>query len=119
MAYIFLQSGASDASVRSSAGLTLKNSVRFEYGKIPVASLEYIKAASFHGLRDSEDLIRSIAGNIITSIIYRGGLMSWPEALPRLMQLLDDPNDQVHEVGPTSPIFAAKLKPLGRLECTC
>lgn len=98
LAYIFLQEGASDNSVRSAAGLLLKNNVRFEYGQIPPESLQYLKEASFHGLRDTETLIRSIAGNIITSIIYRGGVMSWPEALPRLMQMLDDPNDQVNEV---------------------
>ena len=61
--------------------------------------MQYLKEASFHGLSASEPLIRSIAGNIITSIIYRGGVMSWPEALPRLMQLLEDPNDNVKEVG--------------------
>lgn len=98
LAHIFLQVGAADTSIRSAAGLLLKNNVRFEYGKIPSESLEYVKEASFHGLQDVEPLIRSIAGNIITSIIYRGGIMSWPEALPRLMQLLDDPNDQLNEV---------------------
>lgn len=59
----------------------------------------YVKEASFHGLSDGETLIRSIAGNIITSIIYRGGIMAWPEALPRLMRLLDESNDRTNEVG--------------------
>jgi len=93
-----LQAGGPDDTVRSAAGLLLKNNVRFEYGKIPEASLQYLKEASFHGLRDTTDLIRSISGNIITSLIIRGGLLSWTEALPRLMTLLEDPDEKLSEV---------------------
>ena len=98
LAYIFLQADKTDTSIRSASGLLLKNNARYEYGKIPVESFTYIKEAAFHGLRDEEPLIRSIAGNIITSIILRGGVLGWPDALPRLMQLLDESDSRLNEV---------------------
>lgn len=97
LAYIFLQPGATETSIRSAAGLLLKNNVRYEYPNIPPDSLQHVKGAAFQGLRDPEPLVRSIAGNIITSIIYRGGVMSWPDALPSLLQLLDDSDEQLAE----------------------
>lgn len=98
LAHIFFHPGATETSLRSAAGLVLKNRVRFEYPEISLTSLAYIKEAAFVALSDTEALIRSIAGNLITAIIHRGGLMEWPEALPRLMQLLDDSQEMTCEV---------------------
>ncbi|BFZ54125.1 hypothetical protein PYCC9005_001157 [Savitreella phatthalungensis] len=114
LAYIFLQPGATETSIRSAAGLLLKNNVRFEYPTISPDSLAYVQEASFQGLRDDEHLIRSIAGNIITSIIYRGGVRSWPDALPYLMQLLDDADDRLVDgaIGALSKICEDSAKEL-------
>ncbi|ORY86089.1 armadillo-type protein [Protomyces lactucae-debilis] len=97
LAHIFLHPGAAETSLRSAAGLLLKNIVRFEYPEIPPPSLAYIKETAFAGLNDGEALIRSISGNLITATIHRGGIREWPEALPRLMQLLDDSNETTCE----------------------
>ncbi|KAL2313475.1 Importin subunit beta-2 [Schizosaccharomyces pombe] len=86
-------------SIRSAAGLLLKNNVRvssLESGS-GLQSLDYTKSTVIRGLCDPEQLIRGISGNVITTIISRWGISTWPEVLPQLMEMLSSPASTTQE----------------------
>ncbi|EMR10996.1 hypothetical protein PNEG_00598 [Pneumocystis murina B123] len=97
LANIFLEANKSDISIRSTAGLLLKNNINMFFSQISNDVLMYLKEASFNGLSDSQQLIRSIAGNLITTIIRKGGIINCPEILPKLMQMLESPDISTQE----------------------
>jgi hypothetical protein len=80
--------------VRSAAGIMLKNNVRSEWKAIPESNLQLIKLAVPMCLQDKNSQIRNFAGNIATEIVRRGGLLSWPELLPQLLDLVNDTSGQ-------------------------
>ena len=80
--------------VRSAAGIMLKNNVRSDWKSIPEDSLPLIKMAVPIGLRDKNPQIRNYAGNIATEIIKRGGLLSWADLLPQLMEMIGNTSGQ-------------------------
>ncbi|KAI9019805.1 Transportin-PC [Hyaloraphidium curvatum] len=88
LVYILTQMPTQQANVRTVAGLLLKNLLRVNWDTIPPDVVEYVKACVLQALGDSEELVRSTAGTVITTIISRGGLLSWREVMPRLMELL-------------------------------
>lgn len=92
LASIFIEADKSDISVRSAAGLLLKNNINMFFSQISNDVLIYLKEASISGLSDTQQLIRSISGNLITTIIKKGGIMNSPDILPKLMQMLESPN---------------------------
>ena len=73
--------------IRSSAAINLKNSVKTSYRTIPEASQGYIRSSVLHCLEDPNSQIRNFAGNVITEIVQRGGILGWPELLPQLLSL--------------------------------
>lgn len=81
--------------VRSAAGIMLKNNVRTEWKSIPESSLQLIKLAIPMGLEDKNSQIRNFAGNIATEVIRRGGLLSWPDLLPKLLDLIGNSSGNV------------------------
>jgi transportin-1 len=81
--------------VRSSAALMLKNHIKTGFKQIPESSLQLIKMAVPLGIQDKNPQIRNYAGLIATELIRRGGLMSWPELLPELLNLLSNEGGQV------------------------
>ena len=87
------------ANVRTVAGLLLKNLLRVHWERIPKGVIEYVKACVLQAVGDQEELVRSTAGTVITTIISRGGLLSWREVMPRLMELLGHQDIRVVEVG--------------------
>ncbi|KAM5356421.1 hypothetical protein ACJ41O_003067 [Fusarium nematophilum] len=80
--------------VRSAAGIMLKNNVRTDWKSIPESSLEFIKLSVPICLQDKNSQIRNFAGNIATEVICRGGLLGWPELLPRLLDLVGNSSGQ-------------------------
>ncbi|KAF4344257.1 Importin subunit beta-2 [Fusarium beomiforme] len=80
--------------VRSAAGIMLKNNVRSEWKNIPESNLQLIKLAVPMCLQDKNSQIRNFAGNIATEIVRRGGLLSWPELLPQLLDLVGNTSGQ-------------------------
>ena len=78
--------------VRSSAAISLKNSVKSTYRSIPQANQAYIRGSVLSCLEDPNVQIRSFAGNVITEIVQQGGVLGWPELLPELLALAS--NDQ-------------------------
>ena len=73
--------------VRSSAALSLKNNIKACYKDIPEPSHAYIRAAVLECLQDPNPQIRSFAGTVITETVQRGGVLGWPELLPKLFSI--------------------------------
>lgn len=80
--------------VRSAAGIMLKNNIRTEWKSIPESSLQLIKLAVPMCIQDKNSQIRNFAGNIATEVIRCGGLLSWPEVLPQLLDLVSNTSGQ-------------------------
>ncbi|KUJ21086.1 ARM repeat-containing protein [Mollisia scopiformis] len=72
-------------AVRSAAAVMLKNNIRTGYKTIPPASLALVRSSVPLALQDKNASIRSYAGNVITEIVSRGGILGWPEILPQLL----------------------------------
>ncbi len=74
--------------VRVLSAVTLKNHIRTGYKNIPDDSLALIRSSVPVTLHDHNAQIRNHAGNIITELIAKGGLLSWPDILPHLMDVV-------------------------------
>jgi transportin-1 len=72
-------------AVRSAAAVMLKNNIRTGYKAIPPASMALVRSSVPLALQDKNQLIRSYAGNIVTEIVSRGGILGWPQLLPELL----------------------------------
>lgn len=91
-----LQCSAEDFHlVRAAAAIMLKNNIRTDYKQIPESSFTLIKMAIPMILEDKNSQMRNYAGNTATEIVRKGGLLSWPELLPKLLELLGNENGQV------------------------
>jgi hypothetical protein len=97
--------------IRSSAAITLKNSVKTSYRVLSNNRQAYIRASALSCLEDPNPQIRGFAGTVITEIVQRGGILGWPELLPELLSLASD------ERGNTSP--AAQEGAMGALAKVC
>ena len=78
--------------VRSSAALTLKNSVRTSYKTISGDRQGYIKVSALACLQDPNPQIRNFAGTVVTEVVQRGGVLGWPTLLPELLSLAGNEN---------------------------
>lgn len=81
--------------IRSAAAIMLKNNMKTGYKQIPEASLTPIKRGIAMILEDKNSQMRNYAGNIATEMIRRGGLLSWPELLPKLLDMIGNESGQV------------------------
>ncbi|KAL8833358.1 MAG: hypothetical protein Q9170_004311 [Blastenia crenularia] len=73
--------------VRSSAAINLKNAIK-AYGKAYAElDMNYVHASVLSALQDPIAQVRNFAGSVISEIVQRGGLLSWPELLPELLAL--------------------------------
>ncbi|CAB4483237.1 unnamed protein product [Rhizophagus irregularis] len=97
LVYILTQMPQEEPSTRAIAGLLLKNTIRVYFATIQRDVLAYVKALSIKGLGDQDVMVRGIIGNVITTIVTRGGLADWPQVLPALMELLDSQDYNVVE----------------------
>lgn len=74
--------------VRAAAAIMLKNNIRTGYKSIRSESLALIRSSVPLALQDKNPSIRSYAGNVITEIVSRGGILGWPQLLPELLALI-------------------------------
>jgi transportin-1 len=77
-------------AVRSAAAIMLKNNIRTGYRSISPESLAIVRSSVPVALQDKNQSIRSYAGNVITEIVSRGGILSWPQLLPDLLALVSN-----------------------------
>ena len=96
--FIFAYATDQPVDIRSTAGLVLKNNLRTDFQDLAPDVLSYVKAGSEKALVDQHDLIRSVAGTIITTIVTRGGIVNWPEILQRFMEMADSQDLIIQEV---------------------
>ncbi|KAG5968286.1 hypothetical protein E4U58_001902 [Claviceps cyperi] len=81
--------------VRSAAGIMLKNNVKNDWKTIPEESFKFIRISVPIGLQDKNMQIRNYAGNIAAEMIRRGGLLTWPDLLPQLMDMFGNTSGNV------------------------
>ena len=110
LAYILAYATDADVPVRSAAGLLLKNDIRVNAEGVSVPILAYIKESVVRGLGDQANLCRSICGSVITTILFKGGIMGWPEIIPNLMEMLDSSNDGENAALLQDGAFSAMVK---------
>lgn len=82
-------------AVRSAAAVMLKNNIRTGYKAIPQDSLALVRSSVPLALQDKNQSIRSYAGNVITEIVSRGGILGWPQLLPELLALIGNDSGAV------------------------
>jgi len=82
-------------AVRSAAAVMLKNNIRTGYKTIPADSLSLVRSSVPLALQDKNQSIRSYAGNVITEIVTRGGILGWPQLLPELLALIGNESGTV------------------------
>jgi len=76
----------------------LKNHLRTNFQDLTPHTLSYVKSGAEKALVDQYDLIRSVAGTIITTIVTRGGIIHWPEILQRFMEMAQSQDPVIQEV---------------------
>lgn len=91
-------------TVRAVAGLILKNNIR-TLEHVPLPSIQYIQQCCLDSIADASPLVRSTVGTIMTTILQKIGVSSWPEVLPRLMALVGGGDASAAEVCRARPIF--------------
>ncbi|KAJ5054573.1 uncharacterized protein L3040_000843 [Drepanopeziza brunnea f. sp. 'multigermtubi'] len=82
-------------AVRSAAAVMLKNNIRTGYKAISQESLALVRQSVPLALQDKNPSIRNYAGNIITEIISKGGILGWPQLLPELLALIGNDSGTV------------------------
>ena len=87
-----------DEPTRSLSGLILKNNVKAYYNSFPDEVKAYVKSECLSAIGNPSPLIRATVGILVTTIVQKGKLVSWPELLPLLCQLLDSEDYSVCEV---------------------
>ncbi|KAG0237878.1 hypothetical protein BGW41_008304 [Actinomortierella wolfii] len=94
--YILTQMPQELSTTRAVAGLLLKTNIQYHSQDIRPEVYDYVKALSLRHLGDPNPEVRNTLGTVITTILSRNSILSWPEVLPTLMGLLDsqDPNVQ-------------------------
>ncbi|CDS37042.1 transportin 1 [Echinococcus multilocularis] len=70
------------------SGLILKNHLASTYSKQPPDVIACVKEEALRSMNDPHPLIRSTAGTLITTLVSVGGLQSWPQVIPQLIQSL-------------------------------
>lgn len=96
--YILTQLPDQDATVRSMAGLLLKNNIRMRLDTFQPQVTEYIKANIFSAIGDAVPMIRNTVSTVIDTLLVELGPASWPEALSKLMELVDSSDVHSQEV---------------------
>ncbi|KAF9582537.1 hypothetical protein BGW38_000088, partial [Lunasporangiospora selenospora] len=95
--YILTQMPSELPTTRAIAGLLLKTNIQFHSSDIREDVLEYVKSLALRHVGDPDPDVRNALGTVITTILFRHSIMSWPEALPHLMSLLDNQDQNVVE----------------------
>ena len=96
--YILTQLPQEDATVRSMAGLLLKNNIRLRLEAFPQEVITYVKQNIFGAIGDSVAMIRNTVSTVIDTLLVELGPATWPEALQQLMELVDSGDQHAQEV---------------------
>ncbi|GAA5857231.1 hypothetical protein JCM8547_009387 [Rhodosporidiobolus lusitaniae] len=97
LTYILTQMPQEDVTVRSMAGLLLKNNIRLRLDSFPADVVAYIKANIFSAIGDSTSMIRNTVSTVIDTLLVELGPENWTDALSKLMELVDSPEQAAQE----------------------
>ncbi|GAA5969003.1 hypothetical protein JCM21900_002095 [Sporobolomyces salmonicolor] len=97
LTYILTQLPAEDVTVRSMAGLLLKNNIRLRLDQFPPEVVSYVKANIFSAIGDATSMIRNTVSTVIDTLLVELGPENWTEALSRLLELVDSPVQTAQE----------------------
>lgn len=89
LVYVFTKARNEPEYVRAVAGLILKNNIKERYDSIAEEVKFYIKQEILRCLEDPQPQVRRALSSIVTTILLRGGITSWPGLLQTLVQCLD------------------------------
>ena len=101
-------SNADGDLARCAAAISLKNTVKTRYESLSASSQSYIRSCVLQCLQDSNDTVRSYAGNVITELVSQGGILSWPEIIPELLALANNEKGNIQsrtQEGAMSALF--------------
>lgn len=85
-------------TTRTMAGLILKNNIRMRFRSLQPGVLDHVKAHIFTALQDPSPTIRNTAGTVIDTLLTSLEPENWPEALSKLLELADSPDQKTQEV---------------------
>ncbi|SGY32564.1 BQ5605_C002g01382 [Microbotryum silenes-dioicae] len=97
LVFILTQLPAEDMTVRSMAGLLLKNNIRLRLDAIPADVLAYVKEHVFEAIADPTPMIRNTVSTVVDTLLIGLGPQNWPEALAQLMQLIESTDQYAQE----------------------
>eukprot|EP00730_Choanoeca_flexa_P006143 TRINITY_DN12095_c3_g1_i3.p1 TRINITY_DN12095_c3_g1~~TRINITY_DN12095_c3_g1_i3.p1 ORF type:complete len:903 (+),score=192.85 TRINITY_DN12095_c3_g1_i3:102-2810(+) len=95
LCYILVFDQHAGPTARSVAGLLLKNNLQWSPKTFTAPVLHYIMANLFEALRDPTVLIRNVTANLISTLLGSLGLDAWPDAMPNLIELLQEDDETV------------------------
>lgn len=75
----------------------MKNNAKAFFDEFPEPCKQFIKRECLNCIGDTSQLIRATIGILITTIVSKCGLQSWPELLPNICELLDSTSYEVCE----------------------
>ncbi|KAJ3298706.1 hypothetical protein HK104_010420 [Borealophlyctis nickersoniae] len=83
-------------SIRATGGLILKTNLHERLAAIDPQILEFVKKCALSCVGDPQQGVRNAAGSIITTVVAKD-LGKWPDILPRLMEMVQSPDQLVVE----------------------
>lgn len=89
LVYVFTKARSEPEYVRAVAGLILKNNIKENYRNIAEEVKFYIKQEILRCLEDPQPQVRKALSSIVTTLLLKGGISSWPGLLQTLVQCLD------------------------------
>ncbi|GAA5942297.1 Kap104p [Sporobolomyces koalae] len=97
LTYILTQLPSEDVTVRSMAGLLLKNNIKLRLNEFNPDVIAYVKSHIFSAIGDATSMIRNTCSTVIDTLLVEMGPENWTEALSKLMELVDSSEQTVQE----------------------
>lgn len=97
LTYVLTQLPSEDSTVRTMAGLLLKNNIRMRLEAFSPEVIHYVQSHIFSVIGDEAPMIRNAVTTVIDTLLVERGLESWPEALSKLIELMQSPSKTLQE----------------------
>jgi hypothetical protein len=94
---IFGEGEDQDLQLRQTAGLALKSQIDVNFAALDPQIIEYCKVMIMKAYQSSHKVIRETAGNVISLILFRGGLNIWPGILEFFIEKFEQADDEIIE----------------------
>ena len=105
LAYIFGECSEDNIPIKQMAGLALKSQIEANFAFVTIETIEYCKLMIMKAYQSPTKVIRETAGNVISLIIFRGGINIWPGIIEFFVEKFDDENESIIETAVKSICF--------------